>query len=422
MKLVGKKHSKASAGLSLLLLLLSYTAHHSKHARRLLTAAQNAQNNNASAAQRVPASSELTCKQEMMTSYGLQGRAQPTKTGHQFCPSVTANCCTQEDEDISMKLWQTDSMRKIEAYYETYLYSLKYILGFAYEINLLADEFAESDRSGCKNAAEEFKKMNINREVAKEIFKAFVDSLEKMAEVRRGFYCVLCDAVTQTRLKDYWSITNVFYSDRVYFNQQFCQDLVEHTIRASYYEIFYVKRFAELATNLMSCRIGKQNMDELEYEVPYWTQQQVKNCYYFKNKYFFFFCENYCEKFHLTKANAIFDGNLEQLQKFVEFIAQNRKAAFYDDDNNFLLGGVSWQEDYLEENFREFNENNNNKVFFKPVTNQIMLDKFETDVLLEGGFNPLDSTKGSLYPIELAGVEVWGKITAFLTLVFLVFK
>lgn len=321
-----------------------------------------------------------------------------------------------------MKLWQTDSMRKIEAYYETYLYSLKYILGFAYEVNILADEFAESDRSGCQHAAKEFKKMNINREVAKEIFKAFVDSLEKMAEIRRGFYCVLCDAVTQSRLKDYWAITNVFYSDRVYFNQQFCQDIVEHTIRAAYYEIFYVKKFAELTSTLMSCKMGKSNLSELDYEIPYWTEQQVKNCYYFKNKYFFFFCENYCEKFHLTKANAIFDGNLEQLEKFVDFISRHRRDAFYDDDNNFLLGGVSWQEDYLAENFREFKENNNNKIFFRPVTNQIMLDRFETDVLLDGGFNPLDSTQGSMYPIELAGVLRFGVVLLGIVIGVLGFK
>ena len=392
--------SSASITTFLLLSLASFSIissiSSSKSTKRLLEASK------AGSSSVQVASGELSCNQEMMTSYGFQGLSEPSKKMHQFCPSVTNNCCSEDDVELSMKLWNNDSMRKIEAYYETYLYSLKYILGFAYEVDLLAEQFLDSDRSTCKNAAKEYKTLNINREIAKEIFKAFVESLEKMAETRRGFYCVLCDANTQSRLKDYWAITNVFYSDRVYFNQEFCKDLVEHTIRGAYYEIFYLKRYAELSTVLMSCQMGRKNIEELEYDVPYWNTQQVKNCYYFKNKYFFFFCENYCERFHLTKANSNFDGNIEQLQKFVKFFTDNRDAAFYSPNDNFLMGGLGWKEDYLEENFKEFNSNETNKIFFKSVTSQVQLENFETDILLEGGFNPLESTKGSLYPINLA--------------------
>lgn len=387
--------------LCIILFTLSSYASSTKSIKRLLEAS------NTSSGNVQVSSGELTCNQEMMTSYGFQGLSEPSKKMHQFCPSVTTNCCSEDDVELSMKLWNNDAMRKIEAYYETYLYSLKYILGFAYEVDLLAEQFLDSERSTCKNAAKEFKTLNINREIAKEIFKAFVESLEKMAETRRGFYCVLCDATTQSRLKDYWAITNVFYQDRVYFNQEFCKDLVEHTIRGAYYEIFYLKRYAEISTILMSCQMGRKSIEEIEYDVPYWNTQQVKNCYYFKNKYFFFFCENYCERFHLTRANSNFDGNIEQLQKFVKFFTENRDAAFYSPSDNFLMGGLGWKEEYLEENFKEFNSNENNKIFFKSVTSQVRLEDFATDILLEGGFNPLESTKGSLYPIHLAGTSIW---------------
>lgn len=364
---------------------------------------------------------ELTCNQEMMTSYGFEGLSTPSKEINKFCPNMTNNCCSEEDVDLSIKLWHNDSMRKIEAYYETYLYSLKYVLGFAYEVNLLAEEFLESDRSTCKHAANEFKTLNINREIAKEIFRTFVESLEKISEARRGFYCVLCDATTQSRLKDYWAITNVFYQDRMYYNQEFCKELVEHTIRAAYYEIFYLKRYSELTTTLMSCRMGQKSIKEIEYEVPYWNSQQIKNCYYFKNKYFFFFCENYCEKFHLTKANSNFDGNLDQIQKFVKFIAEHREDAFYSPSDNFLMGWLSGKEDYMKENFEEFNSNDSNRIFFKSVTSQVQLENFETDVLVEGGFNPFDSAKGSLYPITLASVWV-SKVTGLMVLMAFWFK
>jgi len=349
----------------------------------------------------------LTCNQEMMTSYGFQGLSAPSKKLHQFCPSVQNNCCSEDDVELSMKLWNNDAMRKIEAYYETYLYSLKYLLGFVYEVDLISEKLLDSDRSACRHAAKEFKTLNINREIAKEIFKAFVESLEQMAEARRGFYCVLCDATTQSQLKDFWAITNVFYQDRVYFNQQFCQQIVEHTIRGAYYEIFYLKRYLELATQLMSCQMDKSDIDDLEYDVPYWNSQQIKNCYYFKNKYFFFFCENYCEKFHLTKANPNFDGNLEELHKFVKFFTENRKEAFYSPNDNFLMGGLGSKEEYLKENYREFITNKANRVFYKAVTKQVQLDEFSTDILVQGGFNPLDSVRGSLYPISLAGQSIW---------------
>ena len=397
------KNSKASKTVLLwisICLVISVSTS-KKHSPRLLSANKTA----AEVKVANEGSGELSCNQEMMTSYGLEGLREPSNKANEMCPSISSNCCTPEDVTLTTHLWRTDAQKKIEAYYETYLYSLKYILGFAYEVDMIADEQLQSDRSACRNTATEFKTLNINREVAKEIFRAFVESLEKMAEIRRGFYCVLCDAVTQSRLKDYWSITNVFYSDRIYFNQEFCKDLVEHTIRGAYFEIFYLKRFAELSTKLMGCQMGQKNLPDLEYDIPYWNTQQVKNCYYFKNKYFFFFCENYCERFHITKANPTFDGNLEELKKFVTFFKENRNDAFYSPSDNFLLDGLGWEEEFLMENFREFEKNNNNKIFFKPVTQQVQLDTFETDILLEGGFNPIDSAKGSLYPIELAGAN-----------------
>lgn len=61
------------------------------------------------------------------------------------------------------------------------------------------------------------------------------------------------------------------------------------------------------------------------FEVSFWTNQRVKNCYFFKDKFFFFFCENYCEEFHLTKSEGIFDGELEQIKKFVDQIMENKE-------------------------------------------------------------------------------------------------
>ncbi len=44
---------------------------------------------------------ELRCNQELMMSYGLTGYSFPKIRTHQFCPMVSDNCCTPQDEIMS---------------------------------------------------------------------------------------------------------------------------------------------------------------------------------------------------------------------------------------------------------------------------------------------------------------------------------
>ena len=341
------------------------------------------------------------CNQEMMTSYGLTGSRKPETRIHKYCPNITHNCCTVEDEILSMQLWTSQNRYIIEKYYETYLYSVKYILGYSVQGTILAHEFENSEKEECKNAAVDFLDMNMNPKVTEDIYSAYVNSLESMGVLRKGFYCILCDAYTQDRLTDYWSITNLFYNDRIYFSKGFCRELVENTIRSSYYTVFYLKRFAENLATLINCRVNKT--EQIVYEIPYWTKEQVKNCYYFKNKYFFFFCERYCEKFHLVKANAIFDGDLTELKKFVNLIMDNKDTVFQSPNSNILMTWVTYEEDILKYNYDSVFQNN---VFFKASTKRVQLDEFETDILYFGGMNPWNSCEKSLYELIIASFEI----------------
>lgn len=345
-------------------------------------------------------SGQTRCNQEMMTSYGLTGEAFATTASHKYCPMIRENCCTSSDAETSMTIWKTEFRPKIERYYETYLYSLKYILGYSTEIGKLADEFSKSTVSDCKAAAQEFVKMNVSPKVTQDIYKSFVISLEKMSDVRRGFYCTLCDANTQQELIDYVSAVNLFYNDRIYYSKEFCKKLVDSTIRASYFAVFFLKPFAELSSTLINCRAN--NGTKLTYEIDYWTRTQVKNCYYFKAKYFFFFCERYCEKFHLVKPSDILDGNLKELKKFVDHIMQYRQSVFLSPSNNYLMDGLSYEEDYLKEYLvSQINE----KVLIKSSVSNVQLDKFETDIVYSGGMDPLASIENCAYPLVLSGVR-----------------
>ena len=145
--------------------------------------------------------------------------------------------------------------------------------------------------------------------------------------------------------------------------------MVEVTIRSSYFKVYYLKKFSEHIATLIKCQTGatpEGESDEMEFDLPYFTSMQVRHCYFFKDKYFFFYCEKYCERFHLTKRSSIFDGEIKQLRKFVEYIIDNKHEAFDYPDNNVLMYSVTWEEDLLKENFDIVEEE---KIFFPATTN-----------------------------------------------------
>ena len=344
----------------------------------------------------------LICNREMMISYGLEGVDRPVLKIHQYCPGVNQNCCTDTDEQSTMYYWTNDSKNRIERYYEVYLYSLKYILGFSEEGFLLARDFEKSTKPECKTASADYTSMNLNPKLTLEMYNTYVTSLAQMGNIRRGFYCTLCDARTQSQLRDFWASTNLFYDDRIYLSKDFCRKLVDHTIRASYFTVNYLKRYAENLATLMNCKSG----DTLKpiYEIPFWTRQQVKNCFFFKNKYFFFFCENYCERFHFTKASDILDGDLENLKKFVDHIAKYRSEVFYNPANNLLMDGMTFEESYLKDMYPEVM---GDTVFFRSGSQQqVSLDKFKTDVVYFGGMDPFIPGENSKYELVLASASL----------------
>ena len=60
---------------------------------------------------------------------------------------------------------------------------------------------------------------------------------------------------------------------------------------------------------MISCKAN--NSTTLELNISLEENEIINNCMYFKDKYFFFFCEKYCEEFNITKESPIFDGRVE---------------------------------------------------------------------------------------------------------------
>lgn len=359
----------------------------------------------------------FACNQEMMLSYGLSGNQKPVNTPHKYCPGVTANCCTIQDADTSMYLWTTDSQTRVERFYEVYLYMLKYLLGFSQEVALLAKDFSSSNNSKCKSAANDFLSMNLNPKLTSIIYGSFADSVVALGNIRKGFYCVICDALTQQSLKDFWSITNLFYNDRVYFSKEFCQTLVDKTIQSSYFAVTYIKRFADDTATLIGCKTGSQS--SLTFDVSFYRKQQVKNCFFFRTKYFFFFCENYCERFDLVKPSDLLDNDVTELKAFFELIRDNKDRAFYNPSNNILSAG-SYEERFVTDQLPYVT---GTKVFFPAATShQVDLASFTTDVVYNGGMNPWTSIEAATYPMIIAGATSLAWKTGLMVIGLLIFK
>ena len=345
---------------------------------------------------------EDKCNHNILNAYGLEGNHTPVKQDNPYCPNIRHNCCSRTDNGVSSGLWEEDASKKISAYYETYLYSLKYILGFVEQANLLAEEMLESPRNICKKAGEEFKHLGLTEKNSKQIFMVMMKGLKTVAELRRGFLCNLCDGDVHEQLTKTWESEPVEERKIIKVSESFCENLVEKTIPAAFFEVFYIKEIAEIMSVLVSCGKNIEQIEKLEYELPVDGVEQVKNCFHFREKYFFYHCSSYCERFNFARAIGFFDGNLEQLRKFVQFFKENRKGGFPNCNSNFMVDLGSGEENFLEKNFEEFGRHlNNNELFFVPEHEDYAFDKMEIEVALEGGIDLFPSTFGSMYPLIL---------------------
>ena len=155
----------------------------------------------------------------------------------------------------------------------------------------------------------------------------------------------------------------------MYYDRGFCRGLVENHIRASYFLVYYLKPLVDNMVRLINCRLGED--EKLEFDISEAFRQEVKNCYYMRNKFFFYFCEKYCEHFQLVSPSSLFDGNLSSLKAVIEYMLPRIPKAFDYPNNNILIDSVEYETSVLRMNWKVvFNES----VFFRPVQQNHLLD------------------------------------------------
>jgi hypothetical protein len=236
-------------------------------------------------------------------------------------------------------------------------------------------------------------------------------SLAKVADIRRGFYCTICDARVQTHFKDFFAATNLKTFTTLYFSEEFCWSIVEKTIKASYELVTNVYRYLNAIVTLMNCQTGVRESPQLDLNDA--VSKDVKNCFVFQNIYFFYFCQNYCSQFNLVRVSPIIDGDLLQLKQFVDFFVKYRQEAFAYSKNNILADGVSYEENFLVDMYPEVLRD---LVFFRAVSGQsVLLDQYNTEITMYGGINILPSILNSKYELLILGSAVIAKVIVLLS-------
>ena len=366
----------------------------------------------------VPAHNEQPlCNIHLMKSYGLEGKEVADGLIHSICPSITSNCCIKDDEKAIRTMWENEQKFNIERHYEVYLYSIKYILGFAQETLKLAEELKTSENESCKHAALDFLSLNLNDRVVKDIYASYTRAGKELGILRKGFYCVLCDGNTQENLMRFWAPDNPFSNNKFYYSKSFCERLVTSTINSSYFTVSHLKPIADNMVRLINCKLNKE--DDVVYEIPTKTVESITKCFkgHTDSKNLFFACERYCENFNITKPTPVIDGNMAELRKVIELIKKDRHSAFTSSSNNILLDGVSFEERFFDANYDAVLKED---VFFKPTLKTVELDKMESDIVVSGGVDPWPASDQSRMEIIISGVSILRNLALLLILTFLI--
>lgn len=341
----------------------------------------------------------LICNYEIMKSYGFTGNSSPKNTPHKYCPSISDNCCTVEDAETSFTIWNTDTKFKIERYYQIYNYAVRYLFGYTAEGFLLARTYSVQPLLQCKQAANDYLSMNLNPQMTQHIMSVITKSIVQVSDIRRGFYCSICDARVQTNFRDFFATTNLKTFSDLYLSKDFCMTLVESTIEASFYMVSYVYRYLNNVVALMNCKTGAKEVPQLD--LASFGSDDIKNCFFFKNKYFFFFCQKYCNQFKLVSVTPILDGDLLNLRQFVDFFVKYRLEAFEFPRNNLLADGVQYEENFLVDFYPEVLRDT---VFYRAGAQQsVLLDQYDTVVTMIGGMDPIPSTVDSNFALTIFG-------------------
>jgi hypothetical protein len=374
-----------------------------------------------------------------------------------------------------MELWVTNDRTFIEKYYDSYLTTLKYLIGWIEEGQKLAKEFEpsgfkvkepvdgagpnnngsrvlqgkkgnnkvkstdnllnvidpfstestpkvfDSDMDRCNYASRMMKETQSSKSTVKADFSAAKSYIMKLVDIRRGFYCTLCDADSQEKISKMWLTAfrhNTNMPDKFIFGSQFCNEFSTNSLKFIKYITGTLRKYLNSLSVLMVCKMNSLNsrgaIEELNasnkkltfdnvpvYEVNKENYSKYFRCEKLKNNTSVFACGDLCKLFDFTAPNPFIDGDILQNKMFFNFIKKN-KNLFENPENNVLDEKFAESETQMAMIWNQlFNKPN----FFSSNDQYGVMDRHNTLVFNGDGANPyvISDENGYLLENSFAG-------------------
>ena len=357
-----------------------------------------------------PVNASFECNVELVKAYGLNGIPRPHNAPSQSCPKLIQSCCSLEDDAKSLFLWN-DEKPYIEAHFNAVLSFYRYTLGFADQAFRSAQFLYDTTNEDCRLAVQDMIRLNLNKPRATEIYKLLVKSVKSVANIRKGFYCSICEAKFHLDHYFYASFKNSNFDKSIYYSNEFCQKYVNETISTNYFIVTFLKRYLENFAMLSNCKSGNTLKPKLNIELP--DRTSIKNCFHFRHKYFFYYCQPYCKNFNLVKKNNIVDGNLEDLSVLFDVISKSIVETIDEPDNNFLVeGSVSTEAKFFETNYELAKEKT---VFFESQgSNNYDLSTYQSGIVYLEGIDVYPPIEDSKYELVIRSSSILSAVKLFL--------
>ena len=289
-------------------------------------------------------------------------------------------------------------------------------------MNRVEFEDGLSDVQKCNVAASVIIEQKTNISMIKADFRSIKSYIMKLLEVRKGFYCTICDADTQENLSKAWNkYKENDHEDQtqIFFGSGFCTEFSNIAIPFFKFVLEILKPYLDSAATLMTCKknhmieikaqaeLNKQNKkltfeNRPEYKIEQEEAKLYLNCSLLKNNKSIFSCKEFCEIFDLTSPNSLVDGDLVQTKIFVIYFKRN-KNLFNNSENNVLIPNQEETESTL---LSDWNSVFMKNVFFTSTDNFGMLDQHNTVVLLGEGTNPFHTTEDNGYALAVVDIFV----------------
>lgn len=228
-----------------------------------------------------------------MNAYGVYGDANSVGDANEICPSIQGGqCCGEQDQKIIMRTWKRDRERQ-QNHHSTVLRSLRWIVGFHNEFKYLAVKVIDAYRKEkddqdnevqgqskdkkmysyispndvCYKAANYVEDHRLSDNESSMVFYNEINKRVQFLEnTRRGFFCIICSLEGQRAIWTTWRIFNIFYSRRVYYAKEFCDDIAAHTEPLTYtlYKNYtvYLRRVIEMLSCISKPSANKKEQDK----------------------------------------------------------------------------------------------------------------------------------------------------------------